>query len=141
MFLAPVAVHLLLVRDGQILMLRRYNTGYEDGNYSVVAGHIDSGEEFKTAMIREAREEAGIEISSGDLAVMGVMHLKEDEEYIYFFLHTSHYFGQVVNMEPHKCDDLSWFDIDDLPPNTIPYVRRAIQNYRDGVWFDSLGWK
>ena len=106
-------------------MLRRYNTGYEDGKYSVVAGHLDGGEELKTAMIREAREEAGIEISSGDLAVVEVMHFIEDEEYIYFFLHTSHYFGQVVNREPHKCDDLSWFDIDDLPPNTIPYVRRA----------------
>ena len=56
------------------------------------------------------------------------------------FLHASRYSGEVVNREPHKCDDLSWFDIDDLPPNTIPYVRRAIQNYRDGVWFDSLGW-
>ena len=140
MFLAPVAVHLLLVRDGQILMLRRYNTGYEDGNYSVVAGHIDGGEELKTAMIREAREEASIEISSGDLAVVEVMHLKEDDEYVSFFLHASRYSGEVVNMEPHKCDDLSWFDIDDLPPNTIPYVRRAIQNYRDGVWFDSIGW-
>ena len=68
------------------------------------------------------------------------MHLKEDDEYVSFFLHASRYSGEVVNMEPHKCDDLSWFDIDDLPPNTIPYVRRAIQNYRDGVWFDSLGW-
>ncbi len=44
-------------------------------------------------------------------------------------------------MEPDKCDDLSWFDLDDLPPNTIPYVRRAIQNYRDRLWFDSLGWR
>ena len=140
MFLAPVAVHLLLVRDGKILMLRRYNTGYRDGNYSVVAGHIDGGEELKAAMIREAREEADIVISPADLTVVGVLHLIEDDEYVSFFLHASRYSGEVVNMEPNKCDDLGWFDLDDLPPNTIPYVRRAIQNYRDGVWFDSLGW-
>ena len=141
MFLAPIAVHLLLVRDGKILMLCRYNTGYQDGNYSVVAGHIDGGEELKTAMIREAREEAGIAISTDDLTVVGVLHLMEDDEYVSFFLHASRYTGEVANMEPDKCDDLSWFDLDDLPPNTIPYVRRAIQNCRDGVWFDSLGWR
>ena len=141
MFLVPVAVHLLLVQDGKILMLRRYNTGYEDGNYSVVAGHIDGGEQLKTAMIREAREEAGITISPDDLTVVGVMHFREEEEYISFFLHTSRHSGEVVNMEPHKCDDLSWFDIYDLPSNTIPYVRRAIQNYRNNVSFDSFGWK
>lgn len=140
MFLAPVAVHLLLVQDGKVLMLRRYNTGYQDGNYSVVAGHIDGGEELKTAMIREAREEAGITISPSDLSVVGVIHLVEDDEYVSFFLHASKYSGEIVNMELHKCDDLRWFDLDDLPSNTIPYVRRAIQNYRAGVWFDSLGW-
>ena len=141
MFLAPVAVHLLLVRDGKILMLRRYNTGYQDGNYSVVAGHIDGEEELKTAMIREAKEEAGIEISPENLTVVGVLHLMEDDEYVSFFLHASNYSGEIVNREPDKCDDLTWFDLDDLPPNTIPYVRRAIQNYRSGIWFDSLGWR
>ena len=140
MFLAPVAVHLLLVQDGKVLMLRRYNTGYEDGNYSVVAGHIDGGEQLKTAMIRETREEAGITISPEDLTVVGVMHFREEEEYVSFFLHASRYSGKIANMEPHKCDDLCWFDLDDLPPNTIPYVRRAIQNYRNGEWFFSFGW-
>ena len=70
MFLAPVAVHLLLVKNDRVLLLRRYNTGYEDGNYSVVAGHIEGGEDLKTAMIREAREEAGIEILRSNLEVV-----------------------------------------------------------------------
>ena len=76
MFLAPVAVHLLLVKNDRVLLLRRYNTGYEDGNYSVVAGHIEGGEDLKTAMIREAREEAGIEILRSNLEVVGVIHFK-----------------------------------------------------------------
>ena len=67
MFRLPVAVHLLLVKDDRILLLRRYNTGYEDGNYSVVAGHVDGGEQLKSAMVREAREEAGLDISPSNL--------------------------------------------------------------------------
>ena len=140
MFLSPVAVHLLLVRDGRVLLLRRYNTGYEDGSYSVVAGHIDGGEDLKSAMIREAREEAGIEISRSDLEVVGVIHFKGNIEYIHFFLEASDWAGEVTNMEPDKCDDLRWFGIRELPDNTIPYVRRGIENYCDGTWFGSVGW-
>ncbi len=140
MFLAPVAVHLLLVEDSRLLMLRRYNTGYEDGNYSVVAGHIDGGEDLKTAMIREAREEAGIEISRSALEIVGVIHFKGDAEYIHFFLKASAWSGEVRNMEPNKCDDLRWFGMRELPGNTVPYVRQAIDNYSDGTWFGSFGW-
>ena len=140
MFLMPVAVHLLLVKDSRLLMLRRYNTGYEDGNYSVVAGHIDGGEDLKTAMIREAREEAGIEIPRSDLEIVGVIHFKGDAEYIHFFLKASAWSGEVRNMEPNKCDDLRWFGMGELPGNTVPYVRQAIDNYSDGTWFGSLGW-
>ena len=45
-----VAVYLLLIRDGQILLLRRYNTGYEDGNYGVIAGHVERDERVTTAL-------------------------------------------------------------------------------------------
>lgn len=140
MFQAPVAVHLFLIEEGRILLLRRYNTGYEDGNYSVVAGHLAGGEEVICAMIREAKEEAGIDISAYDLEVVGALHVKSDKEYISFFLQASVWLGEITNMEPAKCDDLSWFSLEDLPENTIPYVRQAIENYRKGIWFSSVGW-
>ena len=140
MFQAPVAVHLFLIEEGRILLLRRYNTGYEDGNYSVVAGHLDGGEEVISAMTREAKEEAGIDISTRDLKVVGGLHIKSDKEYISFFLQASAWSGEITNMEPDKCDDLSWFSLEDLPENTIPYVRQAIENYRKGIWFGSVGW-
>jgi 8-oxo-dGTP pyrophosphatase MutT (NUDIX family) len=121
-------------------MLRRYNTGYRDGDYSVVAGHLDGGERIRDAAVREAKEEVGIRIAPGDLDVVGVMHRLSDDERVDFFLAARSWSGEIVNAEPAKCDRLAWFDLDDLPENVIPYVRRALENCRLGRWFDSFGW-
>jgi 8-oxo-dGTP pyrophosphatase MutT (NUDIX family) len=143
-FTFVAAVHLFLVRDGAVLLLRRQNTGYEDGRYSVIAGHLDGDETVYTAMIREAREEASITIAPADLAVVGVMQRRAtapgDDERIDIFLAPTAWSGTIVNAEPHKCDELSWYPLDHLPDNVVPYVRRALANYRAGVWFDTLGW-
>jgi len=134
------AAHLFLLREDAVLLLRRFNTGYEDGNYSVIAGHLDGGEEVVAATIREAREEVGIAIDPADLAVVGVMHRRAADERIDFFLVASRWAGAIRNAEPEKCDALVWCPLDDLPENVVPYVRRALDNYGQGRPFDSYGW-
>lgn len=138
-FRAPVAVHLFLVRNREILLLRRFNTGYEDGNYSVVAGHLDGGETVLDAIGREAWEEAGIRLDPATTQVVGVMHRRSNDERIDFFVLSTTWTGEVTNQEPEKCDDLRWFPLDDLPPNLIPYVRSAIDAWQSGRWFTSFG--
>ena len=134
-------VHVFLINDDdQVLLLRRCNTGFEDGSYSVVAGHVEADEEITAAAIRKAKEEVGIEIRRRDLEVVGVMHRKSDEERVSFFLTASAWTGTIVNAEPGLCDDLSWRCLDDLPPNTIPYLGQALRNYRNGTFYDGFGW-
>lgn len=134
------AVHLFLIRDDKILLLRRYNTGYEDGNYSVVAGHLDGGEQVIAAAVREAEEEVGISIQEEAVEIVQVMHRLSDDERIDFFVTVSAWEGEITNTEPDKCDHLDWFPLDQLPNNTIPYIRQAIRNYREGLKFTSFGW-
>lgn len=136
----PVAVHLLFIRDENILLLRRFNTGYEDGKYSLVAGHLEAGETVTQTAIREAREEAGVNIAPEDVHVMQVCHRKSDDERIDFFVLVEAWGGEIENMESDKCDDLSWFPLAELPANMIPYVRFGIENYQKGVFYSEHGW-
>lgn len=121
-----VAVHLVLVRDDKVLLARRFNTGYEDGNFSVPAGHVESGESSISAMIREAEEEVAIKILKDDLSFGHVMHRRGNRESVDFFFVCRKWQGSPIINEPDKCDGIEWFPISQLPENTIEYVKIGI---------------
>lgn len=134
-----VAVHLILEKDNKFLLLRRYNTGYADGQYSVVAGHVDGNETIISAMQREALEEAGINIDKNDLKIVEVMHRKSDDESIDYFLYSNKFSGNITIMEPNKCDELSFYELDKFSKNVLPYIKNAIENYKNNIQFIDYG--
>ena len=135
------AVYLVLTRNGRILLLRRSNTGYGYGKYSLVAGHLDGGESLTQAMVREAKEEAGVEIHRADLQVVHVMHRKApDSDRIDVFMKAASWHNEPRVMELDKCDGMGWFPLKDLPGNTIPYVRQAIDMIQAGEPYSEHGW-
>ncbi|KKQ94772.1 MAG: hypothetical protein UT66_C0028G0003 [candidate division CPR2 bacterium GW2011_GWC1_39_9] len=135
------AVYLILTKGNQILLLRRANTGWKDGEYSLVAGHLDGNETVAKAMAREAKEEAGIEIKPEDLKVVHFVHHISNYEFVDFYLTTEKWQGKPEIMEPDKCDDLSWFPLEDLPENMVDNVRVALDNYKNGITFSEYRWK
>jgi len=139
-FKMRVAVYLILVKDNQVLLLRRFNTGWMDGKYSLISGHLDGNETVSDAMIREAFEEANIKIKKEDLIPATVIDRKSDEEYIDFFFVVNKWKGIPIIGEIEKCDDLSWFSIDNLPDNLLPFVKEAIENYKAKIAFFESGW-
>ncbi len=135
-----VAVHLFFLREAQILLLRRFNTGYEDGKYSVVAGHVEAEETVTQAAIREAKEEVGVSVKMDDLEVVHVMHRKSSDERIDFFMAVKRWSNDISNCEPDKCDELTWYPVSELPEDVIPYVRHAIEGYQKGIHYSEFGW-
>jgi len=141
---AGLACFLYLEKNGKVLLLRRANTGYMDGQYSLVAGRVDEGETFTEGIIHEALEEASIMIEKESLRVVHVLHRHDvdaDKEYwVDTFLTTDKWQGEIKNGEPDKCDDLSWFDVDNLPENMIDSVRYALEKIRQGEVYSEYGW-
>jgi 8-oxo-dGTP diphosphatase len=136
-----MSVYLILIKDSNVLLLRRFNTGYEDGNYGLVAGHADGNERATDAMCREALEEAGLVIKPEDLKFVHFMHRSLNDERADVFFTANKWKGEPKNMEPDKCDDLSWFRLDELPPNTIKYVSEVIEHLQKGIYYSEFGWE
>ena len=141
-FMVRAAVYLILIKNDKVLLSRRHKTGWMDGMYSLIAGHIDGNEPVRDAMLREAYEEAGIKIERKDLIPNKVLHRKSNDcEYMDFFFTAKKWGGKPKIMEPNKCDGMSWFPVNNLPSNTLPYIRNVIENLNNKVAFIESGWK
>ena len=138
------ASYAIFRQGNKILLQRRKDTGYEDGNYGFVSGHVEAGEAYKNAIVREAKEEAGVRLRPEDLKFVHLMHRHQEDIYnerVDVFFLAERWEGELANMEPHKCDDLSWFDKDNLPENLIPYIREVLRYIDDGIMYSEFGWK
>lgn len=125
-----VSVNLILKKENQVCLMRRYNTGWNDGMYALMGGHVEDNERPIKAVIREAKEELGIDINEYDLQEVFTMAVNPDHIYLYFACEK--YSGEVINNEPNECDDVRFFDIDKLPENIIGADKTAMAKIFEG---------
>ena len=135
-----VAVNLILERDGLVLLLRRHQTGWEDGNYAPIAGHLEAGETVREAVAREAREEAGVRVDPADLRLVHLMHRHEGAGYVDVFFVAERWEGEPIIGEPDRCDDLLWCSQDQLPQNMVPYAAAGLRHYGAAESYSEFGW-
>ena len=111
-----------------------------DGRYSLVAGHVDGDETFRSAMAREAHEEAGISLRKADMRLVHTMHRLADEERLSLFFEADTWEGEIRNMEPQKCDDLNWYPLAEQTEKLVPYVNFALEEISKDVPYSEFGW-
>lgn len=124
---------LFLNGQGECLFMQRANTGFRDGQYALIAGHLEPGESIEECAIRESKEEAGVTIAPGALEFKLVMRRDSDTNRISFFLACRTWQGELANMEPHKCSGFVWARPEHPPTPVIDYVAAALAHIRDGV--------
>ncbi|MEZ0226111.1 MAG: NUDIX domain-containing protein [Alphaproteobacteria bacterium] len=125
-----IGVHLILRRGQKVLLARRFNTGWGDGQYNFPCGHLDDGEQAVDGLVREAREETGVIIKPRDLVFAGATHWQSSKQSVNLFFECRTWKGEPVNGEPDKCDGLQWFALHKTPRNIVPQTRAVLKACR-----------
>ena len=78
--LQRVAAYALVVRDGaagpEVLLTRNSSRGPHPGSWTLPGGGIDHGEEARQALVREVREETGLDCTPGEVLDVGSTHFE-----------------------------------------------------------------
>jgi 8-oxo-dGTP pyrophosphatase MutT (NUDIX family) len=138
------AVYVIPRIGRQILLSQRFNTGFGDGWYSFVAGHVEEDESATATAVREAGEEAGIIVERDDLHFAHLLHRATEDGLVYFdsFFTLVRWQGTPTILEPDRCSDLCWADFDALPEKTLPYIRQVVQQiFVANSPFSEYGWQ
>lgn len=131
-----------LYKDDDVLLVRRRNQEFGPGMYSLIGGKVESGETALHAIKREVQEETGIVIPQSSFSLAHTLHRKgtETEFVALCFKVDVTNLSEPVNNEPEKHDDMRFFNVQNLPENSIPAHKQIIECIQKNVIYSEHGW-
>ena len=111
-----ILTNMCMVRDGDRVLVQRRN----DPNWPGVVfpgGHVEAGESFTDAVIREVYEETGIRIGHPRLCGLKQFWNREGLRYIVFLYRTETFTGEVRSSEEGEA---LWIPFSELKNEPLP---------------------
>jgi 8-oxo-dGTP diphosphatase len=129
-----VATKAFIFYQEKVLILReslKYPDGSNSGKYDVVGGRIKPGQHFQESLIREIKEETGLNVEIGDPFFVGEWRpvvKGEHWQIVGIFFKCLASSDQVMLSEDH--DDYLWIDPREFQKfQLIPNLEKAFQKY------------
>lgn len=112
----------IVVRDGTILITRRKAGSHLAGLWEFPGGKLEPGETWAAGLVRELREELGIEVE------VGALQFETTHEYPTKAVHLRFYECRLVTGEPQPldCDAVEWVAPDALTRYEFPEADRQL---------------
>lgn len=127
-----VAAYALVVRDDAVLLTRVSARGFHSGSWTLPGGGIDHGEGPRSALVRELREECGIDGTVGevlevdDVRVAGTAPSGHDEDfhavYVVFATEVPEGAEPVVTEVDGTTDAVAWVPLPDIAGGALPVL-------------------
>lgn len=141
-FKVCVAVHIIIIKDGKILLERSIKPNKNMyGKLVIPSGHLKAGENVVEAMKREAKEKLDIELKDFELVQIMNVNGFSDVYDCYFFV-CKDYDGEIKNNEKEVTKKLEWYPIDKPIEGLLEYMQYALDKYLENnrLTFTMFGW-
>ncbi len=129
-----VGIGVIVIRGSKILLGERLSS-HGAGTFEIPGGHLEFGETFAAAAVREVREETGLT----DLVVRGIVSLGNDiafdKHYVSIGVCIECLSGEPSDPEPEHSKNWKWYKTDNLPGPIFPHSNRVIQNWLAGIMY------
>ena len=123
-----IGVNIAIIQDDSILLTLR-----EDFEvWCLPGGHLDDGESFTQAAIREAHEETGLDVRLTRF-VGGYTRVNWSSGFYHIQLFTAEIIGGAFRPQTGETLDIRFFPLDDLPPNLLLGSRHRIRDAATGL--------
>lgn len=128
-----IGCNIFVVQESKLLFGRRKNT-YGKGSWGLPGGHLEYGEKLIDAAKRELEEETGIK--DGNLSLVAIIDdPRQDQHYIHIAFKLENFVGEVKLMEPEKCEEWKFFNINELPENIFIGHKKIIESFIKGTLY------
>ena len=125
-----IGVGLYLFNEKHQLLLGLRKSKHGEGTWCPPGGHLEYGESFEQAAIRETEEETGLLVNAKNISISGVTNdffEESGKHYVTVHLTARKFAGQPIVCEPEKCAQWKWFDLENLPSELFLPAKQFIE--------------
>ena len=125
----------LIVKDKRVLLVLRAVEPFK-GCWDIPGGFLEAGEHPRDGMLREVKEETGLDVRVIDLLGMYMDRYGDDS-----FTLNHYYIVEPIGGTLRAADDVNdyrWFSLDQLPPDeqiAFAHTQRVLRDLRDSRRF------
>lgn len=112
-----VAAFIINDKKQVLLQKRSANKRFNPNKWALCAGHVDAYESLEDAILREIKEEVGLDISKDDLHKFSKKEftIRDQNSHItYFYYIRSNLNEKDFIIQKEELSEVKWFDIDDV---------------------------
>lgn len=129
--LPKVGVGAVILDEANKVLLVLRKKAPEAGCWSLPGGKVDYMETIENAIMREIKEELGVEIEITQLVcVTNHIIQSEDVHYVAPTFTARITNGEVQNREPDALEDVQWFSINEIPENITMTTEYALKQLK-----------